>query len=247
MWEGLTGGCWWLLLDAAWLESIWRAPGHGKGAKGHVTNWHHKWFDLVFTLSSHLIFSSFVWWSLIVGMWALSVCVGAWVESMTVAVLTAMLISAPPWLLISFQHVCHCWCSHGLLIICWQVLAILNRCSCSVWKQCCYTSNPPGSPLFLKKAQKQVVPLICFGRKLFIDNQASQYHFSPLALFPLFLLPLSCHPSSPPNLPLSYSFCISLFVFVPLSLSLFNPPPVWLSHCLSQARVPVNMDAEAVP
>lgn len=55
------------------------------------------------------------------------------------------------------------------------------------------------------------------------------------------------HVLSPPPPTLLSSFCplssspLSLSISVSLSLSL------WLSHCLSQAKVPVNMDVEAVP
>lgn len=59
-------------------------------------------------------------------------------------------IRTPPWLFICFQHVslCRCRCSHGLPLIRWRAHVILNRCSCSIWKHCCYTSKPKLSSVF---------------------------------------------------------------------------------------------------
>lgn len=53
--RGTTGMV--LMAAAQWrYAAMDMAPVHGNGAKGHVTDWHHGWFDLIFTLPALSIF-----------------------------------------------------------------------------------------------------------------------------------------------------------------------------------------------
>lgn len=174
------------------------------------------WFGLYY--SPHFIFSHLcvrVW---LRGMWVLSVCVCVRCNHTCACVLLKQglnqwleafrerHIRTPPWLFICFQHVslCRCRCSHGLPLIRWRAHVILNRCSCSIWKHCCYTSKPKLPSVF-----EDIPKNKCHWSawKLFTDDQKTHTATSFLLAPP---------PSPSPSLFLpSYTLCgTPLFVIL---------------------------------
>jgi len=172
-----------------WVR-LGRAPGHGNGAKGRLTDWLHGWFDLVFILPPHLIFShlySLVW------LRGREHCVCVCAHSVSISVHMCFYIRiwisdcGSPWLFIGFQHVSLCRRSSSLrlLLILWRAHVILNRCSCSVWKQCCYTATPKLSSVFEHSWKKTSASALPFENCSLMNKThiATPVHFAPFLLF----------------------------------------------------------------
>lgn len=160
------------LAALGWV-TLGRAPGHENGPKGRLTDWLHGWFELVFTLPPHFIFSS-VSKSLSEGI-GVSACVRACVEYICVHVCFYIMV----WINDCgsfFRNTCpHSSMTFHRLLACLTLpLLVPHMGSCSytgertwfwievpVCESNAVIPQPPSCPVFLNTAQKQM-PLLCY-------------------------------------------------------------------------------------
>lgn len=190
MWDGVKGGLRWLRLVGAWLVYTWQVSRSWKRSKGPTD---YGWFELVFTLPPHFIFSHLcvrVWlrgWERLVECackMQTYMCMCAftsWFKSMTVAVFTR----TRPHSSMAFYRLPACLALLSLVLTWAPVHTSVSMCDSELKFLCMKTMlvyQPPSCPVFYFTAPKQV-PLVCLLKIVPMVKNTHKCHLSLLALF----------------------------------------------------------------
>ncbi len=200
MWEGVDG-CG--LTALGWVR-LGRAPGHGNGAEGRLTDWLHGWFELVFTLPPHFIFSHLylrVWLSGCECWERVSVCVCARCIHICVHVRFYILVwindcgsfhrNTHPHSSMAFHRLPACLALPSLALT-WAPAHTLAsdmwfRADVAVYESNAVIPQPPSCVVLLNTAQKQV-PLLCLFENCSPMNKTHNATSLFLPSFSFFLL-----------------------------------------------------------